>query len=627
VESRTPPPPEAPVISLIGDPYITIKKGDPYTDQGATALDKEEGDITDKIATSGNEFDTNVTGTYVIKYNVTDSDDNKAEEVTRTVVVESPHEPPPGKPVISLNGDPNITIKKGDPYKDPGATALDKEDGDITNKIVPSVTDFDINLPGIYFIYYNVTDSDENRAVEVTRTILVEDKDKGEGEGGDRREPGKVRAPIVLDSNKFHATTLAGYESDPNGDRLGYFYLSEPTDNNNGHRFPAINRRDSTRVTVEKDGGFLKLTYPAESRLAYLQEAVLFEHQDPNRERPTTFPREAFINTVPDFSQTAENGWESLCAPTASANVLWYMAHRKQALDVFRHLGLSKEHKREDTASQLIRNHSRKSLSTLMKTTPKGTDTNGILSGIFDYLKPGPRWTWDASKKQERVDADRAWDQLRLSIRSNEAAILLLKLDTPPEEKAKLATFHNFKARPNKDTTPPLITLQGGTPLTHPVGENFEDPGAAAEDDFDGDITNMIITTGTVDTSKPGDYEITYRVEDQAGNKDSAIRKVQVANNPVKWRIVLKKAPPDWKGEIQFIISLHSSPDGEQYQSNKIEWSVAKANPRQILPVKPNQDGLMKLPEGTFVFSVEGEDYKGRPIKVSAKKTIDVTIR
>jgi hypothetical protein len=634
VESPDLPPPEEPVISLLGNQFITIKEEDSYADPGATALDKEDGDITNKIATTG-MVDTKVPDTYIIHYNVSDSDGNKADEVTRTVVVESPHLPPPGKPVISLNGDPNITIKKGESYADQGATALDNEDGDITNKIVTSVTDFDINLPGTYFIYYNVSDSDGNRADEVTRTVLVEGEGEGEdggedgGEGGGEPggEPGKVRKPIVLDSNKFHATTLAGYESDPSGARLGYFYLSEPTDNNNGHRFPAINRRESTRVTVEKDGGFLKLTYPSESRLAYLQEAVLFEHQDPDQQPQTTIPRKAFINTVADLSQNAVEEWKSLCAPTASANVLWHMSHNKLALDIRQYLNLPKNSKPDDMANQLIKEDSRKSLFTLMNATNNGVDTNGILGGIFNYLKSGPRWTWDGSKKQEKVDANRVWDQLRLSIHSNEAVILLLKLDTPPEEKAKLATLHNFKARPNKDTTPPLITLQGETPLTHPVGENFEDPGAAAEDDFDGDITNMIVTTGTVDTSKPGDYEITYRVEDQAGNKDSAIRKVQVANNPVKWRIVLKKAPPDWKGEIQFIISLHSSPDGEKYQSNKIEWSVAKANSRQILPVKPNQDGLIKLSEGTFSFSVTGEDDKGRPIKVSAEKTIAVTVR
>ena len=76
----------APIISLLGSPVITITQGDTYTDSGATAQDNEDGDITANIIVV-NPVDTNTPGTYTISYNVSDSAGNVAQEVVRTVHV------------------------------------------------------------------------------------------------------------------------------------------------------------------------------------------------------------------------------------------------------------------------------------------------------------------------------------------------------------------------------------------------------------------------------------------------------------------------------------------------------------------------------------------------------------
>ena len=75
-----------PTISLVGDEVVTIKEGDSYTESGAIANDSEDGNLTDKIVIIGS-VNTKVSGTYVIKYLVEDSDSNIAS-VTRTVIVE-----------------------------------------------------------------------------------------------------------------------------------------------------------------------------------------------------------------------------------------------------------------------------------------------------------------------------------------------------------------------------------------------------------------------------------------------------------------------------------------------------------------------------------------------------------
>jgi hypothetical protein len=74
-----------PDIALIGEASVTIPAGQEYADPGATAVDDIDGDITEKIAVSGN-INPTVVGTQSITYSVADRAGNSAR-VTRTVIV------------------------------------------------------------------------------------------------------------------------------------------------------------------------------------------------------------------------------------------------------------------------------------------------------------------------------------------------------------------------------------------------------------------------------------------------------------------------------------------------------------------------------------------------------------
>ena len=76
-----------PVITLNGDSEVTVAKGTEYIDEGATALDDVDEDITDKIKVI-NPVDTSIVGTYYVAYDVSDWAGNWAERVIRTVIVE-----------------------------------------------------------------------------------------------------------------------------------------------------------------------------------------------------------------------------------------------------------------------------------------------------------------------------------------------------------------------------------------------------------------------------------------------------------------------------------------------------------------------------------------------------------
>ncbi|MFZ2523309.1 MAG: immunoglobulin-like domain-containing protein [Minisyncoccia bacterium] len=171
VLDRTNPTNNAPVITLIGSSTISITVGDAFTNPGATANDLEDGDITSNIITTGT-VNSGVVGTYTISYNVKDSKGLSATTVTRTVNVLERINPTNNAPVITLIGLNPITITIGDTFVDPGATAEDHEDGNITTSIVKTGS-VDVNTVGTYTITYNVKDSKDLSATAVTRTVNV----------------------------------------------------------------------------------------------------------------------------------------------------------------------------------------------------------------------------------------------------------------------------------------------------------------------------------------------------------------------------------------------------------------------------------------------------------------------
>ena len=80
-------------------------------------------------------------------------------------------------PVITLNGNPIMTLNVGDVFVDPGATARDGQDpaaADISSQIVVN-NNVNTSTAGIYTVTYDVTDSQDIAAVQVTRSVRVVD--------------------------------------------------------------------------------------------------------------------------------------------------------------------------------------------------------------------------------------------------------------------------------------------------------------------------------------------------------------------------------------------------------------------------------------------------------------------
>ena len=148
---------EKPVISLVGNEIGIACPGKDYVDEGATASDNYDGDITDNIKVE--------LGDNKLVYSVSDSSGN-TDKIERSIEYKDVE-----SPIIELKGNSTIYLYVGGSYNEEGYTANDNCDGDITDKVEVS---YDVNTSstGTYKITYSVTDSNGNNTL-VERTVIV----------------------------------------------------------------------------------------------------------------------------------------------------------------------------------------------------------------------------------------------------------------------------------------------------------------------------------------------------------------------------------------------------------------------------------------------------------------------
>ncbi|PEK60148.1 immunoglobulin-like domain-containing protein, partial [Bacillus pseudomycoides] len=159
----------------------TLHVGDTFDPmRGVKAVDKEDGDLTNRVKHKGN-VDTSKPGKYIVEYSVVDSQGVNAT-ATQTVIVEGNGETPGMEPKLTVPV--GATISVGDSF-DPmaGVSATDKEDGDLTSKVTVDGK-VDTSKAGTYEVIYSVKDSAGNEVTTIQK-VVVKDKDTNNGNGPD----------------------------------------------------------------------------------------------------------------------------------------------------------------------------------------------------------------------------------------------------------------------------------------------------------------------------------------------------------------------------------------------------------------------------------------------------------
>lgn len=158
---------EKPIIILKGENPALVCPNNDYEEEGFTATDNYDGDITNKVTINKIENS--------IWYTVKDNSGNTSK-IERKINFEDKEEP-----IITLKGSDSITIYLGNLYKEEGFSASDNCDGDITNKVI-STGNVDINKTGTYTLTYEVVDSSGNKST-VHRNVIVKNKPIYNGNG------------------------------------------------------------------------------------------------------------------------------------------------------------------------------------------------------------------------------------------------------------------------------------------------------------------------------------------------------------------------------------------------------------------------------------------------------------
>lgn len=126
----------------------TLTVGDSFDVMaGVTALDKEDGDLTDKIEVINNTVDTSKAGTYTVTYKVTDSNGASVTKTITITVKDKDKEEQPTAPTKPDKGDNNVNDKNNTASKaDKPDTAV--KTGDSTNVLLWSMATI-ISLTGV----------------------------------------------------------------------------------------------------------------------------------------------------------------------------------------------------------------------------------------------------------------------------------------------------------------------------------------------------------------------------------------------------------------------------------------------------------------------------------------------
>lgn len=107
-------------------------------------------------------------------------------------------------------------------------------------------------------------------------------------------------------------------------------------------------------------------------------------------------------------------------------------------------------------------------------------------------------------------------------INENEYDLIYTVEDSSGNEATETRKIHII------DDVAPEIKLNGSATINILLDSKYEEKGASAKDEKEGDLTDKIQISGNVDTSKTGTYTINYKVSDSKGNEATKTRKVTV---------------------------------------------------------------------------------------------------
>lgn len=471
----------APVLTRIGASSISLACGGIVNDPGVVATDACAGNLTSIIQVSG-ELDPGTPGEYTRTYSVSDPFGN-ISSTTRTFIVTDAI-----PPVLTLVGASPLTVSCGTALADPGATAVDACDGVLTQSVQAS-GDVNTEVPGDYQRIYTVSDAAGNTS-QVSRIVSVAD----------------TTPPVI---------TLTGAEivSVP---CKGVYTEAGAT---------AQDACDGDAISVQISGN-IDTTTPGSYTRTY-------SATDSSGNTATAARTVNVVDDVPPIpSLNGAANLEIVCGnsytePGASANDACDGAITSYSVQGTVNTGLPGEYTLVYSLTDASGNVS--SLTRTVTVNP-GAPILTIDSAATITLECGDQFVPPAYSAEAPCLGD-----------VTQEAVTVEGLDAvdPGQPGEYPVTYYvqdfqgNLASEFTKtvlvvDTRAPVLSLAGPQQVAVACGASYIDPGAAAIDACDRDLTSEITVTGQVDTGVPGEYTLNFAVEDTFGNQATRTRTINV---------------------------------------------------------------------------------------------------
>ena len=488
-----------PVIKLEGSSLVTITVDDTYTEQGATCDDDVDAD---KLATVGGDtVDTSTAGQYTVTYDCTDSSNNEATQVSRTVNVQSA--PDTDAPVIIITGSANIQLTVDDTYTEQGAVCDDDVDADKPATVGGDTVD--TSTVGQYTVTYDCTDSSNNEATQVSRTVNVQS-------APDTDAPVIIitgLTSIQLTVDETYTEQGAVCEDDVDADKaatvggdtvdtstVGQYTVTYDCTDSSNNEATQVSRTVNVQSAPDTDAPVIIITGLTNIQLTvdetYTELGATCE-DNVDADKPATVGGDTVdTSTVGQYTVTYD------C--TDSSN--------NEATQVSRTVNVQSA---PDTDAPVI-----------------------IITGLTNIqLTVDETYTEQGAVCEDNVDADKAatvgGDTVDTST-VGQYTVTYDCTDSSNNEATQVSRTVNVQSAP--DTDAPVIIITGLTNIQLTVDETYTEQGATCEDNVDADKA-ATVGGDTVDTSTVGQYTVTYDCTDSSNNEATQVsRTVNVQSAP-----------------------------------------------------------------------------------------------
>ena len=494
-----------PDITLDGANPYTVQAGSTYADPGYSCADETDavGDLRLELDDSG--LDVNAPGTYTVTYTCTDLSGNMATDTREVTVVAAADTIPP---IITLDGPSAVTVTASTAFDDPGVTCTDETDPNPSLDF--DIVDIDLNTPGDYTVTYTCTDSSGNSSTATwTVTVIAMDA-----------EPPEDNIPpiITLDGPSAVTVTASTAFDDPG------VTCTDETDPNPSLDFDIVD------IDLNTPGDYT-VTYTCtdssgnSSTATWTVTVIAMDAEPPEDNNPPTITLNG-LSAVTITAGTTYTEQGATCtddtdpAPTVTTTGTVDTSSPGTYTVTYACTDSS------GNGSTISRTVTVVAAETPIDTTDPVIAINGSSELT---IQAGSTYTEQGATCTDDTDGSLQVTTTGTVDTSNPGTYTVTYACTDSSGNGSTIS----RTVTVVDTTDPVIAINGSSELTITAGTAYTEQGATCTDDTDGSL--QVTTTGTVDTSSPGTYTVTYACTDSSGNGSTISRTVTVvaAETPI----------------------------------------------------------------------------------------------